>query len=120
MTWSREAKAVRSAISLTAQQPLWTTADRPREPSHGRPAAALNDPAPRGRAAGAFDLPDAITAASRRTSGGMRRRLDLAMSLIGEPQVIFLDEPTTGLDPPSRNAVWDSVKALAAAAPPSC
>jgi len=43
----------------------------------------------------------------------MRRRLDLAMSLIAHPQVIFLDEPTTGLDPRSRNAVWDAVKALA-------
>ena len=46
-------------------------------------------------------------------SGGMRRRLDIAMSLVGNPPVIFLDEPTTGLDPQSRVEVWTSVKALA-------
>ncbi|MFI6831752.1 ABC transporter ATP-binding protein [Kribbella sp. NPDC050241] len=46
-------------------------------------------------------------------SGGMRRRLDIAMSLIGNPQVIFLDEPTTGLDPQARIEVWNSVKELA-------
>jgi ABC-2 type transport system ATP-binding protein len=47
-------------------------------------------------------------------SGGMRRRLDIAMSLIGNPPVIFLDEPTTGLDPEARIEVWDAVKDLAA------
>jgi ABC-2 type transport system ATP-binding protein len=47
-------------------------------------------------------------------SGGMRRRLDIAMSLIGNPPVIFLDEPTTGLDPEARIEVWDAVKGLAA------
>jgi ABC-2 type transport system ATP-binding protein len=46
-------------------------------------------------------------------SGGMRRRLDIAMSLIGDPPVLFLDEPTTGLDPQARIAVWQSVKELA-------
>jgi len=57
-----------------------------------------------------------IEAADRRVStysGGMRRRLDLAMSLIGKPQVIFLDEPTTGLDPEARSEVWKIVKELA-------
>jgi ABC-2 type transport system ATP-binding protein len=57
-----------------------------------------------------------IDAAERRVStysGGMRRRLDIAMSLIGDAPVIFLDEPTTGLDPQSRNEVWNSVKELA-------
>jgi ABC-2 type transport system ATP-binding protein len=62
-----------------------------------------------------FDL----TAAAHRTvghySGGMRRRLDLAVSMIRSPQVLFLDEPTTGLDPRSRMAVWDAVRDLAAA-----
>jgi ABC-2 type transport system ATP-binding protein len=48
-------------------------------------------------------------------SGGMRRRLDIAMSLIGEPAVVFLDEPTTGLDPQARIDVWEAVRELAAA-----
>jgi ABC-2 type transport system ATP-binding protein len=57
-----------------------------------------------------------VDAAKRRVgtySGGMRRRLDIAMSLIGNPPVIFLDEPTTGLDPQARIEVWNSVKELA-------
>ena len=56
-----------------------------------------------------------IAAADRRVgtySGGMRRRLDLALSLIHEPKVLFLDEPTTGLDPNSRQAIWDEVRTL--------
>ncbi|HEY2059902.1 MAG TPA: AAA family ATPase, partial [Amycolatopsis sp.] len=48
-------------------------------------------------------------------SGGMRRRLDLAMTLVGSPRVIFLDEPTTGLDPRSRHTMWESIRELAAA-----
>jgi ABC-2 type transport system ATP-binding protein len=48
-------------------------------------------------------------------SGGMRRRLDIAMSLIGNPPIIFLDEPTTGLDPQARIEVWEAVKELSAA-----
>ena len=47
-------------------------------------------------------------------SGGMRRRLDIAMSLIGDPPVVFLDEPTTGLDPEARLEVWQAVRDLAA------
>ena len=54
-----------------------------------------------------FDLADAAKKPARTYSGGMRRRLDLAMTLVGEPRVIFLDEPTTGLDPRSRRAMWD-------------
>src|SRR5213076_2212160 len=60
-----------------------------------------------------FGLNDAAERKVSAYSGGMRRRLDIAMSLIGNPPVIFLDEPTTGLDPQSRLEVWDSVKELA-------
>ena len=61
-----------------------------------------------------FSLTDAATRKVSTYSGGMRRRLDIAMSLIGNPPVIFLDEPTTGLDPEARLEVWDAVKGLAA------
>lgn len=60
-----------------------------------------------------FDLVDAAKRPVKTFSGGMRRRLDLALSLIANPPVIFLDEPTTGLDPRSRLVVWDTVKQLA-------
>ncbi|MEU8631834.1 ATP-binding cassette domain-containing protein [Amycolatopsis sp. NPDC048633] len=61
-----------------------------------------------------FSLTDAATRKVSTYSGGMRRRLDIAMSLLGDPPVIFLDEPTTGLDPEARLEVWDAVKGLAA------
>jgi oleandomycin transport system ATP-binding protein len=61
-----------------------------------------------------FDLADAGGRPVRTWSGGMRRRLDVAASLIGRPRVLFLDEPTTGLDPRSRGEVWDLVRGLAA------
>ncbi|HCA29654.1 MAG TPA: export ABC transporter ATP-binding protein [Ruminococcaceae bacterium] len=61
-----------------------------------------------------FALTDAADRRVSNYSGGMRRRLDIAMSLIGKPQVIFLDEPTTGLDPEARIEVWKTVKELAA------
>lgn len=60
-----------------------------------------------------FALTDAGSRRTSTYSGGMRRRLDLAMSLIGNPPVIFLDEPTTGLDPEGRLEVWRAVKELA-------
>jgi oleandomycin transport system ATP-binding protein len=61
-----------------------------------------------------FDLTDAARRATKTYSGGMRRRLDLAASLVGDPRVIFLDEPTTGLDPRARNQVWDTIRGLTA------
>src|ERR1022692_3621974 len=60
-----------------------------------------------------FSLTDAAARKVSTYSGGMRRRLDIAMSLIGNPQVIFLDEPTNGLDPQGRIEVWQAVKELA-------
>jgi ABC-2 type transport system ATP-binding protein len=62
----------------------------------------------------AFDLADAARRPVSTYSGGMRRRLDLAMTLVGSPRVIFLDEPTTGLDPRGRRTMWDAIRGLAA------
>ncbi len=61
-----------------------------------------------------FELVDAADRPVSTYSGGMRRRLDLAMTLVGSPRVIFLDEPTTGLDPHSRRRMWDDIRTLAA------
>lgn len=62
----------------------------------------------------AFGLSDAAGQQVRTYSGGMRRRLDIAASLVTRPEILFLDEPTTGLDPRSRNQVWDLVRQIAA------
>lgn len=59
-----------------------------------------------------FHLEEAANKRTSAYSGGMRRRLDIAMSLLGNPSVIFLDEPTTGLDPQSRNAMWNIIEKL--------
>ncbi|GAA0470795.1 ATP-binding cassette domain-containing protein [Streptomyces stramineus] len=61
-----------------------------------------------------FQLSDAAGRAAKTYSGGMRRRLDLAASLVGRPQILFLDEPTTGLDPHSRGELWDMLRGLVA------
>ncbi|WP_433335527.1 ATP-binding cassette domain-containing protein [Spirillospora sp. CA-294931] len=61
-----------------------------------------------------FRLTEAAGRAAKTYSGGMRRRLDLAASLVNRPEVIFLDEPTTGLDPRARNEVWDTVRGVVA------
>jgi ABC-2 type transport system ATP-binding protein len=71
---------------------------------------------PRGVAASLLDKFDLNEAADRRLltySGGMRRRLDIAMSLVGEAPIVFFDEPTTGLDPQSRNDMWETIRELA-------
>ncbi|WP_163508111.1 ATP-binding cassette domain-containing protein [Fodinicola acaciae] len=61
-----------------------------------------------------FDLTDAARKMAATYSGGMRRKLDLAMTLVGRPRIVFLDEPTTGLDPRSRRTMWDIVRELVA------
>src|SRR5687768_13906422 len=62
---------------------------------------------------GAFGLTEAKSRQVRTFSGGMRRRIDIAASLVTRPEILFLDEPTTGLDPRSRNQVWDLVRQIA-------
>ncbi|MEV0716804.1 ATP-binding cassette domain-containing protein [Asanoa sp. NPDC050611] len=61
-----------------------------------------------------FDLTESADKMSATYSGGMRRKLDLAMTLVGKPRIIFLDEPTTGLDPRSRRTMWDIIRRLVA------
>ena len=61
-----------------------------------------------------FDLTDAAKKPAATYSGGMKRRLDLAMTLVGHPRIIFLDEPTTGLDPRSRHSMWQIIRELVA------
>jgi ABC-2 type transport system ATP-binding protein len=114
-----DADAVRAAIGVTGQfsavdnlltgtENLQLMADLRhlgREAGRRRVAELLEE----------FELTDAAHKSLATYSGGMRRRLDLAMTLVGEPQVIFLDEPTTGLDPRSRRTMWRVIRELAAA-----
>ena len=77
----------------------------------------LKRPAARSRAVellAQFDLVDAADRPAKTYSGGMQRRLDLAASLVGQPKVLFLDEPTTGLDPRSRLGMWEIIRSLVA------
>ena len=114
----REPDAVRAAIGVTGQ---FSAVD---DPLTGMENMKLMADLNRlGRAAGReriqellerFDLTDAAHKPVATYSGGMRRRLDLAMTLVGSPRVIFLDEPTAGLDPGSRRTMWDSIRQLVA------
>lgn len=112
---AKDADKVRSHISLTGQfaavddvltglENLVLVAELRHQPNPAKLAAEL---------LAQFDLTDAADRRAATYSGGMRRRLDIAMSLIGEPAVIFLDEPTTGLDPQSRTMMWEKIKGLA-------
>ncbi|HTJ32357.1 MAG TPA: ATP-binding cassette domain-containing protein [Dactylosporangium sp.] len=113
-----EPDAVRAAIGVTGQFSAVDNLLTGREN-----LALMADLHHLGRAAGRrrtaelleqFDLVDAAGKPASTYSGGMRRRLDLAMTLVGTPQVIFLDEPTTGLDPRSRRSMWQIVRELVA------
>ncbi|HEX2127203.1 MAG TPA: ATP-binding cassette domain-containing protein [Thermoleophilaceae bacterium] len=113
-----EADAVRGAVSLTGQL---ASVD---EDLTGRENLILiarllglgraEAKARAGELLEAFGLAEAAGRLVKHYSGGMRRRLDIAASIVVTPQVMFLDEPTTGLDPRSRNQVWDIIRALTA------
>ncbi len=115
----READAVRGAVSLTGQ---FASVD---EDLTGREnlvligrLLGLARPHAKARASElleAFGLSEAARRQVKNYSGGMRRRLDVAASIVVTPELIFLDEPTTGLDPRSRNQVWEIVRSLASA-----
>ncbi|MET9320548.1 ATP-binding cassette domain-containing protein [Streptomyces sp. NPDC003038] len=92
---------------LTAEENLLLMADLqhlPRREGRRRAADLLQR----------FDLTEAARTPVSTFSGGMRRKLDLAMTLVGDPRIIFLDEPTTGLDPRSRRTTWEIIRALVA------
>jgi ABC-2 type transport system ATP-binding protein len=113
----RDRRRVRRAISLTGQYAALDELQTGQENlwMMGR-LSGLSGRQARHRAGELLERFDLAEAAGRRVatwSGGMKRRLDLAASLVGRPQVLFLDEPTTGLDPRSRQAVWQVVGGLA-------
>jgi len=113
----RQAHAVRRLIGLTGQYAsvdeslsgrenlymIGRLLDMPARDARQRADALLET----------FGLTDSAKKLAKNYSGGMRRRLDLAASLVGTPSVLFLDEPTTGLDPQRRNDLWDIVRELA-------
>jgi daunorubicin resistance ABC transporter ATP-binding subunit len=113
-----QAQRVRKVIGLTGQYAAVDDLISARENLYmiGR-LLGLRPRAARARSSqllDAFGLADAAASKVKDYSGGMRRRLDLAASLVGEPAVLFLDEPTTGLDLASRNQLWDMIRDLAA------
>jgi ABC-2 type transport system ATP-binding protein len=115
---SRDPAAVRAAIGVTGQ---FSAVDNLLTGEENLLLMAdlhhLGRAQGRKRAAGLlsqFDLTDAASKIAMTYSGGMKRRLDLAMTLIGDPRIIFLDEPTTGLDPRSRRMMWQIIRELVA------
>jgi ABC-2 type transport system ATP-binding protein len=114
----READAVRARVSLTGQyasvdEDLTGTENLvllARLLGHRRPAARERS----ARLLDAFGLTEAADRQVKKYSGGMRRRIDIAASILNTPDLLFLDEPTTGLDPRSRNQVWDIIRLVVA------
>ncbi|NEC23014.1 ATP-binding cassette domain-containing protein [Streptomyces parvus] len=115
---AREPRRVRSRIGLTGQYAAVDEGLTGRQnlEMFGRLFHLGNRPARQraGELLDRFGLTEAADKAAKEYSGGMRRRLDLASSMILQPDVLFLDEPTTGLDPRSRGEVWEAVRALVA------
>jgi ABC-2 type transport system ATP-binding protein len=121
---AREPDAIRAAIGVTGQltavdnlltgeENLRVMADlRHLDRAEGRRRAA--------ELLERFDLAEAARKPAATYSGGMRRRLELVMGLMGDPGILFLDEPTTGLDPRSRRTMWQLIRDLVAGGPPSC
>ncbi|TCO50891.1 ATP-binding cassette domain-containing protein [Actinocrispum wychmicini] len=115
---AREPAAVRAAIGVTGQ---FSAVDNLLTGEEN--LLLMADLQHLGRAAGQrratellqlFDLTESAGKMASTYSGGMRRRLDLAMTLVGDPRIIFLDEPTTGLDPRSRRTMWQTIRRLVA------
>ena len=112
----RDAMAVRRMIGLAGQSAAVEEMMTGRENLvmvarlYGQPAGAAKQSA--ARILEQMDLVEAADRQVRTYSGGMRRRLDLGASLVGSPRVLLLDEPTTGLDPGSRNEVWDGIREM--------
>jgi ABC-2 type transport system ATP-binding protein len=113
---ARQPRRIREKISLTGQYAAVDEAQTGRENMqmiaqlrHLKGIAAKNEIE---GLLSHFDLLEAADRPASTYSGGMRRKLDLAMSLVGNPSIIFLDEPTVGLDPQSRLAMWDVIKAI--------
>ena len=115
----RSARQVRRKIGVTGQYAAVDDAASPRENLRVLARLLGADPHQARRRAGElitlFGLDTHADLPTRLCSGGLRRRLDLAASLVGTPEVLFLDEPSTGLDPVSRSGLWDTIAGLAAA-----
>ncbi|MYS87568.1 ATP-binding cassette domain-containing protein [Embleya scabrispora] len=115
---AREADAVRRAIGVTGQfaavDNLLTTRENLILMADLRHLGRVEGRRRADELLARFDLTEAASKAVVTLSGDMRRRLDLAMTLIGDPRVIFLDEPTTGLDPRSRRVIWNIIRELVA------